>query len=138
MAGETPESLARTMADYIKETWGFTVNIGIAPNRLLAKMASDFSKPDKVHTLYTNEIETKMWPLPVSELFMCGRKSSEKLNMLGIKTIGDLAHYDKKVLTKRLGKLGDMLYDYANGIDDEELCYDDWKPKGIGNSRTLT
>jgi DNA polymerase-4 len=137
MAGETPEALARTMADYIKKTWGFTVNIGIAPNRLLAKMASDFSKPDKVHTLYPNEIETKMWPLPVSELFMCGKKSSEKLNMLGIKTIGDLAHYDKKVLTKRLGKLGDMLYDYANGIDDEELCYDEWKPKGIGNSRTL-
>jgi DNA polymerase-4 len=68
---------------------------------------------------------------------MCGKKSAEKLNMLGIKTIGDLAHYDKKVIIKRLGKLGDMLYDYANGIDDEELCYDEWKPKGIGNSRTL-
>ncbi len=137
MAGETPESLAKTMSTYIKETWGFTVNIGIAPNRLLAKMASDLEKPDKVHTLFLNEIESKMWPLPIEELYMCGKKSQEKLHMLGIKTIGDLAKYDEKVLSKRLGKLGTMLFEYANGIDDEELCYDEWKPKGIGNSTTL-
>ncbi len=137
MVGETPETLAKTMSSHIYETWGFTVNIGIAPNRLLAKMASDMEKPNKIHTLYPNEIQSKMWPLPVSELFMCGKKTSEKLKMLGINTIGDLARYDEKVLIKRLGKMGQMLYEYANGIDDEELSYEEEKPKGIGNSTTL-
>jgi len=137
MVNETPEILARRMADEIKQKWGFTVNVGIAPNRLLAKMASDLEKPNKVHTLYPDEIETKMWPLPVNDLNMAGRKTCEKLNMLGIRTIGDLAKYDEKVLVKRLGKLGRMLHEYANGIDDEELSYEVEKPKGIGNSTTM-
>ena len=89
--------LAHKMKDEIKEKFGFTVNVGIGENKLCAKMASDFEKPDKVHTLFMNEIETKMWPLPVSDLFMLGRSSARKLESLGIRTIGDLAKCPKQI-----------------------------------------
>lgn len=84
----SPESAARTIADQVRTTLGFTVNVGIAPNKLLAKMASDFEKPDRVHTLYTEEIPVKMWPLSVRELFMVGKSSAARLEELGIHTIG--------------------------------------------------
>ena len=135
--GETIEERAKKISTKIKDTLGFTVNIGIAHNKLLAKMASDFEKPDKIHTLYENEIESKMWPLPVSELFMVGRKSVPKLNSLGLKTIGDVAHYDEKILIKRFGKFGKMIWEYANGIDNSEVTSDYGKQKGIGHSTTL-
>lgn len=121
----------------VKEEFGFTVNIGISENKLLAKMASDFEKPDKVHTLWKEEIENKMWKLPVSELFMVGRKSIPKLQKIGIKTIGDLAKKDEKELIKAFGKYGKMIWEYANGIDLSEVNYKQEKPKGIGNSITL-
>ena len=85
---------------------GFTVNVGVAHNKLLAKMASDFTKPDRVHTLYEEEIPKKMWPLPISELFMLGRKTVPKLYNMGIKTIGELAKSDEELLIKKFGKLG--------------------------------
>lgn len=115
----------------------FTVNVGVSSNKLLAKMASDFEKPNKVHTLYEYEIEDKMWPLPVSELFMIGRKTVPKLYNLGIKTIGDLAKLDKDFLNKRFGKFGIMMWNYANGIDDSEVEERKEEPKSIGNSVTL-
>lgn len=121
----------------VKEEFGFTVNIGISENKLLAKMASDFEKPDKVHTLWKEEIENKMWRLPISELFMVGRKSIPKLQKMGIKTIGDLAKKDEKELIKAFGKYGKMIWEYANGIDLSEVNYKQEKPKGIGNSITL-
>lgn len=121
----------------VKEEFGFTVNIGISENKLLAKMASDFEKPDKVHTLWKEEIENKMWKLPISELFMVGRKSIPKLQKMGIKTIGDLAKKDEKELIKAFGKYGKMIWEYANGIDLSEVNYKQEKPKGIGNSITL-
>ncbi len=121
----------------VKEELGFTVNVGVAHNKLLAKMASDFTKPDRVHTLFENEIETKMWILPVSELLMLGRKTIPKLYNMGIKTIGQLAHTDKQLLNKKFGKHGIMMWEYANGIDDSEVQYLFEKPKGIGNSTTL-
>lgn len=121
----------------VKEEFGFTVNIGISENKLLAKMASDFEKPDKVHTLWKEEIENKMWKLPISELFMVGRKSIPKLQKMGIKTIGDLAKKDEKELIKTFGKYGKMIWEYANGIDLSEVNYKQEKPKGIGNSITL-
>ena len=121
----------------VKEEFGFTVNIGISENKLLAKMASDFEKPDKVHTLWREEIENKMWKLPISELFMVGRKSIPKLQKMGIKTIGDLAKKDEKELIKAFGKYGKMIWEYANGIDLSEVNYKQEKPKGIGNSITL-
>ncbi len=121
----------------VKEEFGFTVNIGVAENKLLAKMASDFEKPDKVHTLWKEEIETKMWKLPVSELFMVGKRSMPKLQKMGIKTIGDLAKKEEKELIKAFGKYGKMIWEYSNGIDLSEVNYEEEKPKGIGNSITL-
>ncbi len=137
LEGETIENKAMQISKNIKETLGFTVNIGIAHNKVLAKMASDFEKPDKIHTLYENEISTKMWPLPVSELFMVGKRSIPKLEKMGIKTIGDLARTDEKVLIRKFGKFGKMIWEYANGIDTEPVEVERGKPKGIGNSVTL-
>lgn len=121
----------------VKEQFGFSVNIGVSQNKLLAKMASDFEKPDKVHTLWKEEIEEKMWILPISELFMVGKKSLPKLQKMGIKTIGDLAKKDEKELIKAFGKYGKMIWEYSNGIDKEKVNYEEEKPKGIGNSITL-
>lgn len=121
----------------VKEELGFTVNIGVAHNKLLAKMASDFEKPNKVHTLYEQEIENKMWVLPTSELFMVGRKSVSKLENMGIKTIGDIAKIDINILIKKFGKHGKMMWEYANGIDNSEVVYKYEMPKCIGNSITL-
>ena len=104
---------------------------------MLAKMASDFTKPDKVHTLYEEEIPTKMWPLPVSELFMLGKKTIPKLQSMKVKTIGDLAKQDKNEMIRRFGKHGLMMWEYSNGIDNSEVNYLEEKPKGIGNSVTL-
>lgn len=134
---DTLENKAKEISRRVKEELGFTVNIGIAPNKLLAKMASDFIKPDRIHTLYKEEIPTKMWPLPVSELFMLGKKTVPKLYNMQIKTIGDLAKTSKETLSKKFGKHGIQMWEYANGIDNSEVQYKKEKPKGIGNSITL-
>lgn len=131
------QNAARTIADRIRDELGFTVNIGIAPNKLLAKMASDFEKPDKVHTLFPEEIPRKMWPLPVGELFMVGRSSVGRLTQLGIRTIGDLAHTDPEFLQLHFKSHGKMMWEYANGIDPSPLNPDNHEAKGIGNSTTL-
>ena len=128
---------AKEISKRVKEELGFTVNIGVANNKLLAKMASDFTKPDKIHTLYTEEIPEKMWTLPISDLFMLGKKTVPKLYNLQIKTIGDLAKADKVLLEKKFGKHGVMIWEYANGIDNSEVKYEKENPKGIGNSVTL-
>ena len=130
-------SKAYEISKRVKNELGFTVNIGVAHNKLLAKMASDFTKPDRVHTLYEEEIPTKMWVLPVSELLMIGKKTLPKLYNLKIKTIGDLAKQDKSFLIKKFGKHGLMMWEYSNGIDNSEVNYLEEKPKGIGNSVTL-
>ena len=121
----------------VKEELGFTVNVGVAHNKLLAKMASDFTKPDKVHTLFEDEIEKKMWTLPISELFMLGKKTVPKLLNMQIRTIGDLAKANKEMLHKKFGKHGIMMWEYANGIDNSEVHFEKEKPKGVGNSITL-
>ena len=117
----------------------FTVNIGISENKLLAKMASDFEKPDKVHTLLPEEIQKKMWPLPVSELFMVGRATAEKLRLLGIKTIGDLAKTDVGILTAHLKSHGKTIWEFANGIEGTPIDgRAHTENKGIGNMTTLS
>ena len=128
---------AKEIHKRVKEELGFTVNIGVANNKLLAKMASDFTKPDKIHTLYKEEIPTKMWILPVSELFGLGKRTAPKLYNMQIKTIGDLAKTDVKILSKKFGKHGVQMWEYANGIDNSEVHYQKEKPKGVGNSITL-
>lgn len=128
---------AKEINKRVKEELGFTVNVGVANNKLLAKMASDFTKPDKVHTLFKEEIKEKMWNLPISELFMLGKKTVPKLYNMKIRTIGDLANTDKEILIKKFGKHGKMMWEYANGIDESEVQYMPEKPKSIGNSVTL-
>lgn len=137
LMGRNLEDIAHEINYRVEEEFGFTVNIGVSSNKLLAKMASDFEKPNKVHTLYEYEIEDKMWPLPVSELFMLGKKTVPKLYNLRIKTIGDLAKTDKDFLIKRFGKHGKMMWEYANGIDTSEVNNKIETPKSIGNSVTL-
>lgn len=134
----SPEAAATSIKDAIYEKFGFTVNIGISDRKVLAKMASDFRKPDLVHTLYQNEISEKLWPLPVSRLFLCGRSSVETLKKLGILTIGDLAGTDVSILTAHLKSHGLMLWNYANGLDDSAVLPEPAEMKGIGNSTTLT
>lgn len=134
---ETLLNKAYEIRKKVKENLGFTVNIGVSTNKLLAKMASDFTKPDKIHTLFKEEIPKKMWTLPISELFMVGRKSIPKLEQLGIKTIGDLAKQEETVLIKKFGKHGKIMWEYANGIDESPVIYIQEQPKNIGNSITL-
>ena len=121
----------------IYETLKFTVNIGIANNKLCAKMASDFSKPNKIHTLYTNEVESKMYPLPINDLFMIGKKTSEKLMNLGIKTIGDLANFPYDKLYPHFKNQAKFLINQARGIDDSIVDSETFIPKGISNEITL-
>ena len=122
----------------IKETLGFTVNIGIANNKLCAKMASDFSKPDKIHTLYNYEVKEKMYPLPVKDLFTVGKQTAEKLENLGIKTIKDLAETKEYNLKKIFKNQAKYLIEIANGIDNSEVISESSIPKGISNEITLS
>lgn len=135
--GKTQLQIAYEIQKRVKEELEFTVNIGVASNKLLAKMASDFEKPDKVHTLYDSEIPTKMWNLPVSELFMVGKRSLPKLERLGIKTIGELAKRNQQDMINLFGKFGKLIWEYANGIDLSEVNATKEEPKCIGNSVTL-
>lgn len=134
--GEPLEAAHKLKAE-IRDTLGFTVNIGISSNKLLAKMAGEFEKPDKVHTLFPDEIREKMWPLPVRELFLVGRASEEKLKQMGINTIGDLARSDPGVLKAHLKKHGEALWNYANGRDSSPVESEAQDNKCYGNSVTL-
>ncbi|MEG0994416.1 MAG: DNA polymerase IV [Bacilli bacterium] len=115
---DDPLKLAYEIKTYIREQLGFTVNIGIGNNKLCAKMASDFEKPDKVHTLFLDEVPLKMWPLPVNDLFMVGKKSALKLNQLGIKTIGDLAKADETLLKRHFKTMGAYMKQASLGLDN--------------------
>ena len=133
-----PLELAHRIKDEIRDTLGFTVNVGVSENKLLAKMASDFEKPDKVHTLYPGEIPEKMWPLPVGELFTVGKATAERLRQARIETIGDLAHTDPALLERMFGpKMGSHLHRYANGIDPSPVAAEPEEAKGYSISTTL-
>ncbi|HEY8889360.1 MAG TPA: DNA polymerase IV [Clostridium sp.] len=130
--------LAETIKARIKNVLGFTVNIVISNNKLLAKVASDFRKPDNIHTLFPNEIKTKMWPLPVEDLFMVGRATAPKLHGLNINTIGELANYNLDILKNKLKSHGQVICNYANGIECSEVRKSNYiEMKGIGNSTTI-
>ncbi len=134
----SPVEGALEIKDRVYEKFGFTVNIGISTNKLLAKMASDFEKPNKVHTLFPEEIQEKMWKLPVSELYMAGRASVETLKKLEIYTIGDLANMDPSLAELHLKSHGRMLWEFANGKGSENVTAQKAEAKGIGNSITLS
>lgn len=132
-----PVRWAYKIKNEIRDNFGFTVNVGVGNNKLLAKMASDFSKPDKVHTLFSNEIKDKMWGLPIEDLFMIGKASSKKLRELGINTINDLAHTDREYLARYFKSMSKMMWEYANGIDESLVESDYGNPKSISNSCVL-
>ena len=129
---------ANEIKNRIKNELGFTVNIGVGSNKLLAKMASDFEKPDKVHTLFDYEFQDKVWHLPVGSLFSVGESTAQKLERSCIKTVGELARIDVSVLKSLLGvKMGEHLHNFANGIDDSPVLENREKAKGYSNSVTL-
>lgn len=132
-----PEDAAKQVKDHIRDKLGFTVNVGVSDNKLLAKMASDFTKPDMVHTLYSEEISKKMWPLPVSDLFFVGRATAKKLFEMGIRTIGELAAADPKWLKTILKKQGEVIWGFANGVDVSPVLAQPPANKGYGNSTTV-
>ena len=131
-----PLEAAERMRRRIQEELGFTVNIGISTNKLLAKTAGDFEKPNKIHTLYPAEVPAKMWPLPVRDLFLVGKSTEKSLNRLGIYTIGELANTDPNVLRQRLGKSSETLWHYANGRNVDILTPEPCENKGYSNSVT--
>ena len=133
-----PVAAANTIKDEIYQTLGFTVNVGISSNKLLAKMAGDFKKPKFVHTLFTEEIEKKMWPLPVRDLFFVGSASERKLHSLGIQTIGELAKADVNMLRTVLKKHGEVIWNFANGRDVSMVEPIPMDNKGYGNSTTIS
>ena len=132
-----PLSAAELIKNEIRDTLGFTVNVGISTNKILAKMASDFEKPDKIHTLYPDEIATKLWPLPIGELFGCGRKTADKLRSVGVTTIGDAATMSLENLQSIIGsKAGEYLHKNANGISDSPVISEREKAKSYSNETT--
>lgn len=135
---DSPTAAAALIKDTVRDTFGFTVNVGISNNKLLAKMASDFQKPDKVHTLFPEEIPEKMWCLPVRDLFMVGKSAAATLEKLEILTIGDLAHTDVSILESHMKSHGRLIWEFANGIDDSPVQTEEAELKGVGNSTTLS
>lgn len=133
-----PRLAAELMRRKINEELGFTVNIGISSNKLLAKMAGDFEKPNKVHTLFPEEMTEKFFPLPVRDLFLVGAATERKLQMLGIYTIGELASADVRVLKKRLGKQGELLWHFANGRNADAVTPEPAENKSYGNATTTS
>ena len=134
----TPEETAAFLKDSVCEKFGFTVNVGVSDCKVLAKMASDFKKPNLVHTLYVREIEKKLWPLPIDSLHMCGKSSAALLKKMGIRTIGDLAQTDLTMVESWLKSHGRLLWEYANGVDDSAVVSQPAKAKGVGNSTTIS
>lgn len=134
-----PVALAMKIKAEVKNNLGFTVNIGISTNKLLAKMASDFEKPDKVHTLYPSEIREKMWPLPIGDLYGCGAASSKRLSSAGIQTIGDAASSSETYLQDLLGeKAGSYIYQSANGIGSDQVKPQREAAKSYSNELTTS
>ncbi|MCR3761750.1 DNA polymerase IV [Clostridium felsineum] len=138
LRGMEDVEFANIVRERIKNELGFTVNVGVSTNRLLAKMASELNKPDKVNTLYDYEIKKKMWPLPVGELFMVGKSMKKKLNELHIKTIGELAAYDANILKAKFKSHGKIVWEYANGIDNSDISRYRDEIKCISNETTLS
>ncbi len=134
----SPVEGAMEIKNEVYRRFGFTVNVGISSNKLLAKMASDFEKPNKVHTLFPEEIQVKMWPLPVAKLYMAGNSSVEVLRKLGIFTIGELARMEPNLLELHLKSHGRRLWEFANGMGNAVVEPEPGDAKGIGNSTTLS
>ena len=132
------EKIAKEISGRMKSELGITVSVGVSFNKIFAKLGSDYKKPDAITTMHRDEYREKAWPLPASDLLYVGRSTSVKLQRLGIRTIGDLATTDEKILHSQLGKMGDILWAFANGYDDSPVKYENAHApiKSIGNSTT--
>ena len=136
---EAALALAKEIRDTVREQLGFTVNVGISSNKLLAKMASDFAKPDRTHTLYPEEVPAKMWPLAIGSLYGCGKQTAQRLQLIGVNTIGDAAAMDVSVLQSVLGqKSGYYIWKSANGISKSPVTPEREQAKSVSNERTLS
>lgn len=136
---EDAPAVATRLKNQVRDTLGFTVNVGIGPNKLLAKMASDFEKPDKVHTLWEDEVREKMWPLGVRDLLWVGKKTEQRLTAYGIRTIGDLAALELGPLTHLVGqKFARQLHENANGRDDSPVETEVPEAKSYSAERTFS
>jgi DNA polymerase-4 len=134
--GRSGIDIAWEIKEQFRNRLGYTVNVGVSVNKLLAKMASELEKPDRLHTLYPHEIPKKLWPLPVRELFLSGPRTIPKLYKLNIFTIGQLAHAPVQLLQEHFKSHGPAIWKYANGIDDSPVVSGERTMKGVGNSTT--
>ncbi len=136
--GKPVEAARKIMGD-INKGLGLWCSIGISENKLLAKIASEIKKPMGITELWVKDIKQKLWPLKVTDMYGVGKQTGEKLNNLGILTIGDLAEYDPAALARALGKMGAELQNYANGRDDSPVApHTSGEMKSIGRSTTLS
>jgi DNA polymerase IV len=134
-----PLASARTIMDDIKDNIGLWCSIGISENKFLSKMASDMKKPMGITELWPEDIQTKLWPLPVDATYGIGKKTAARLRNIGIETIGDLALLDKNLLTNKLGKFGVIISQHINGIDPSPVTpHSGDETKSIGRSTTLS
>lgn len=131
-------SIAKEINNRMKKELGITVSIGVSFNKVFAKLGSDYKKPDAITTMGKDEYRTKAWPLPVSDLLYVGRATDRKLRTMGVKTIGDLALMDESILTKKFGKVGNILHAFANGYDTSPVKIENTSApiKSVGNSTT--
>ena len=130
--------IAKEISNRMKSELGITVSIGVSFNKIFAKLGSDYKKPDAITTMYEDEFKSKAWELPASDLLYVGRSTNQKLARFGIKTIGDLAQTDEHLLMSQLGKMGGILWAFANGYDDSPVKMEHTHApiKSIGNSTT--
>ena len=130
--------IAEEISSRMKKELGITVSVGVSFNKIFAKLGSDYKKPDAITTMYKDEFKAKAWPLPVSDLLYVGSATNKKLQGMGIKTIGGLAMTDEDLLVRKFGKVGSILWAFANGYDDSPVKLENTSApiKSVGNSTT--
>lgn len=130
--------VAQEISSRMKKELGITVSVGVSFNKIFAKLGSDYKKPDAITTMYEDEFQRKAWCLPVSDLLYVGNATNKKLYSMGIRTIGDLAKSDETLLVRKLGKMGSILWAFANGYDESPVKLENTSApvKSVGNSTT--
>ena len=130
--------IAQEISSRMKKELGITVSVGVSFNKIFAKLGSDYKKPDAITTMNKDEYRDKAWPLPVSDLLYVGSATNNKLRGIGIRTIGDLARTEESLLVRKLGKMGSILWAFANGYDESPVKIENTSApiKSVGNSTT--
>ena len=130
--------IAQEISSRMKKELGITVSVGVSFNKIFAKLGSDYKKPDAITTMNKDEYRDKAWPLPVSDLLYVGSATNNKLRSMGIRTIGDLARTEETLLVRKLGKMGSILWAFANGYDESPVKIENTSApiKSVGNSTT--